>query len=189
MYHIKNDKRAQKSAQLIANAILDLAEQKPYKSITITDIEKASTVARSTFYRLFDNTADVLTYLCDSAFAELAALHAGQSEKGIQLTYQAGAYWMQHHKLLEIIVKAGYQHIFVESFTRHYPLFLANNLLELPPVQDKDSKYAVSIAVSIFASALLTWTETGKQETIEELTAIMAKVMGQLSKLFSHAQK
>ena len=43
---------------------------KDFSQITITDIERSSTVARSTFYRLFDNLVDVLSYQCDKVFDE-----------------------------------------------------------------------------------------------------------------------
>ena len=185
MYHIKEDKRSQKSARLITEAVLALAERKPYEEITITDIEKKSTVARSTFYRLFDNTTDVLTYICDCAFAELTALHTQNKVNRINLTYLAGTYWGKHHKTLEIIIRAGYKHIFVESFTRHYPQFLSTHELDLPPVYEKNSNYAISIAASLFSTSLLTWIETGQQESIEELCQIVYDVLNQMIKIFT----
>ena len=42
---------------------------KSFSAVTFTDLQKASGVGRSTIYRLFDTTADILAYGCDS-FAE-----------------------------------------------------------------------------------------------------------------------
>lgn len=60
MYHIKNDKRAQASTELICAGLLACMKEKPFARITITDVQRASTVSRSTFYRNFDCLEDVL---------------------------------------------------------------------------------------------------------------------------------
>lgn len=60
MYHIKNDKRAEKSAKLICDAMLQLISTKSFSEITVSDIQRVSSVSRSTFYRCFDCLADVL---------------------------------------------------------------------------------------------------------------------------------
>lgn len=54
MYHIKNDKRARASTELICAGLLACMKEKPFARITITDVQRASTVSRSTFYRNFD---------------------------------------------------------------------------------------------------------------------------------------
>ena len=65
MYHIKHDKRAQASTELICAGLLVCMKEKPFARITITDVQRASTVSRSTFYRNFDCLEDVLALLCD----------------------------------------------------------------------------------------------------------------------------
>ena len=73
MYHIKNDKRAQTSAELICAGLLACMREKPFARITITDVQRASTVSRSTFYRNFDGLEDVLALLCDRGFQTVFA--------------------------------------------------------------------------------------------------------------------
>lgn len=68
MYHIKNDKRCQKSAARIGEAFRTVLAGKQLSEITVTDIQKASGVGRSTFYRLFDNIDDVLLYVAEDEF-------------------------------------------------------------------------------------------------------------------------
>lgn len=188
MYHIRNDKRAKKSAELIADAVMKLASRKSYADITITDIEKASTVARSTFYRLFDNTTDVLAYLCDRTFDELTGIHALHLNEGIRsVMLLTGEYWMQHKRLLEVIDKAGYQNILMESFSRHYPLILSYCFPEADQIPSAGSEYAVSIAVSLISSSLLTWARTGQKESAEELSDIIVNILEKMTELFTEA--
>ncbi len=63
MYHISKDERAKKSAIKIGNGLLRCLKTKEFYQITVTDIQKTSNVGRATFYRLFDNITDVLSYL------------------------------------------------------------------------------------------------------------------------------
>ena len=60
MYHISKDKRALQSSELIYNGLLECIKKKPFDQISVSDLQKASGVARSTFYRAFDNISDVL---------------------------------------------------------------------------------------------------------------------------------
>jgi AcrR family transcriptional regulator len=55
MYHISNNRRAEKSAELIYQGLLTCLKHKNFDQVTITDLQKASGVARTTFYRAFDN--------------------------------------------------------------------------------------------------------------------------------------
>ena len=70
MYHIKNDKRCLRSAALIADALERLLDQKIFADISVSDLQRESGVGRSTFYRLFDNIDDVVTYLVDEKFKD-----------------------------------------------------------------------------------------------------------------------
>ena len=45
MYHISNDIRTQKSADLIANALNEYVLKKNFTEITVTDLQKASSVS------------------------------------------------------------------------------------------------------------------------------------------------
>ena len=79
MYHIKSDKRAQTSAQLIGDAMLELLKARAFDDISVSDIQRQSTVGRATFYRLFDNTVDVLSWLCNQIFDTMANRNASQT--------------------------------------------------------------------------------------------------------------
>ena len=65
MYHIANDIRAKKSADLIIQGLEECLQEKPLDKIKVIDIYNKTYVSRATFYRLFDNIYDVLSYQCD----------------------------------------------------------------------------------------------------------------------------
>ena len=65
MYHISDDPRAQASVKRICEALIDHTKAKPLSEITVSDLSRNFGISRTTFYRLFDNTVDVLEYACD----------------------------------------------------------------------------------------------------------------------------
>ena len=79
MYHIKNDRRCRRSADLIGSALKVLLAGKSLNDITVTDLQKVSGVGRSTFYRLFDNIDDVLLYEAEKRFSGLPDLYREMS--------------------------------------------------------------------------------------------------------------
>ena len=65
MYHIANDLRAKKSAELICQGLEECLKEMPLNKIHIVNIYKKCFVSRATFYRLFDTIEDVFAYECD----------------------------------------------------------------------------------------------------------------------------
>jgi len=68
MYHIGQDKRQLQSAGLICEGFTRLIQTRKYHGISITLIAQESRVGRATFYRLFDDKADVIVYLMEQVF-------------------------------------------------------------------------------------------------------------------------
>ncbi len=185
MYHIKEDKRAKKSAELIANAVMDLMERKDFDDITITDIEKKSSVARSTFYRLFDNTTDVLAYLCDRTFDAILNIHAQHLGKSMRdILIYTGEYWMENDLILRVIEKSGYQKILAESFARHLPETIEYSFHGQIEKLPETNEYSAPILVSIISSSLLTWVKTGRKETAEQLSDIIVSTLSGFTELY-----
>lgn len=185
MYHIKSDKRSQKSAQLITDAFLELTENKSFQDITITDIERESGVARSTFYRLFDNTVDVLSYRCDQVFQNLIEYHTTHIPEGMDSVMQsAGGYWMHNSPLLEAVYKSGHQDILIESFNRNYPKIMDAYHRPSKPDNAVYQDYYSSLLSSLISSSLLTWVKNGRKESPEELWEVLKNLIREMYQTF-----
>lgn len=170
MYHIKKDKRSQKSARIITDTVMEILKVKKFEDMTISDIEKKSYIARSTFYRLFDNTTDVLAYKCDQIFEELNAIHAHFSCKTLEeIMILTGEYWMQNAMILEVLSRSAYQNMLQESFERHFPKVVENFLGKEKKNSIACDPYLSALITSIISTSLLTWIKQGKKESSVEL--------------------
>ena len=179
MYHIKNDKRAQASSELICAGLLACMKEKPFARITITDVQHASTVSRSTFYCNFDCLEDVLALLCDrgfqAVFTEYNALPPEQ--RGI-LAKAVFQYWFCNSAVLEALVEIHRTDILFDSLRRSTGLIEA-----LQPLADDPAQfdYFVAIITSTMVGILTVWVEHGKTETEEQMVQKLAGAFAEMA--------
>lgn len=169
MYHIQKDIRAQKSAKLIGEGMLKCLEEKRFEEITVSDLQRASTVGRSTFYRLFDNPADVLAYLCDGIFEQAGREYAQLSKLTTdETTLRFIRIWMENKDLLKAIVDSGRTEFLHEAHMK----YLAPNDTFFPGTETMDPvqvEYLMSTLTSCIAAFLSVWIKNGGLETAEQL--------------------
>ena len=177
MYHIKSDKRAQVSAQLIGNAMMELLKVRNFDDISVSDIQRQSTVGRATFYRLFDNTVDVLSWLCNQIFDTMANRNASPTENMVESMASFIGAWMEHEVLLQAIIRSGHIEVIYELLYRR--MKEAEDLL-FPDLQLENGKadYLVSIASTAMIGGLSAWLKHGKTESAEQVFENIREVIG-----------
>lgn len=184
MYHISNDKRTIKSAELIGNGLLKCLEQKDFAEITVTDVQKASTVGRATFYRLFDNTADVLSYLCDGifeqaekAYKELNILSADET------TLEFIRIWMKNKTLLKAIVDSNRMDFIFRAHMK-YLTPSKEDFFRDSEMDEVQTTYLMTILTACTSAVLTAWLANGGKETAEQLQFRIKECFRTLGKVF-----
>ena len=167
MYHIKNDKRAKKSAKLICSALEKLMQNKEYKDITISDIQQISGVSRSTVYRNFDTTDDILRLMCDRGFDEIFS-----SRNGLYVSVNCFNYWYDNSSVLEALMKAGHVDYFAQAFNKH---LIESNLLRKHLSSEVEYHYFSSLLSYAMVGILTAWIERGRKETKRELMQLVIR--------------
>ncbi len=171
MYHIKEDKRAQKSAQLISEGLIRCMKQKEFRKITISDIQRESTVGRATFYRLFDNLYDVLYYQCECLAMEMEQTYGiGKHTEGKSFLEYSFHYWIRHHDFLEALFNCDRSDILQRVMLAHMNDF--KKLLRLNKVSERELEYFIPMATAMLSSTLITWVRNGMNENSDELFTI-----------------
>ena len=177
MYHIKSDKRSQASAQLIGNAMTELLKVRNFDDISVSDIQRQSTVGRATFYRLFDNTVDVLSWLCNQIFDTMTNRNASPTENMVESMIAFIGAWMEHEVLLQAIIRSGHIEVIYEMLYRR--MKEAGDML-FPDLQLENGKadYLVSIASTAMIGGLSAWLKHGKTESAEQVFENIREVIG-----------
>lgn len=146
MYHIKNDKRARASTELICAGLLACMKEKPFARITITD---------------------VLALLCDRGFqAVFSEYNALPPEQRGSLAKAVFQYWFRNSAVLEALVQIHRTDILFDSLRRSSGLIQA-----LQPMADDPAQfdYFVAIITSSMIGVLTVWVEHGKTETEDQM--------------------
>ncbi len=184
MYHIPEDKRAKKSAMLLADAILECLNHKEFTKISVSDLNKKSYVSRSTFYRLFDNTYDVLSFLCDNMYEEIFSKLNDMSFASVtDLMTAFNREIMSRNSLLDALAKNNMTDVLHSTHIKYFnfftPYFKDLNM----HFSKRESTCALSILSGALCSYIAWWIKNGKKETPEELTAIVSKCFYTISKV------
>lgn len=175
MYHISNDKRSRQSAEMIYQGLLFCLKHKSFDKITISDLQKASSVARTTFYRSFDNMSDILYWRCDLCFREaLSGFDENDFLDEKRLLKRYFNYWMNNSDILELLVNINRQDIIYSCHLNNAKL-LEQRFGTLPGLEDTDARYFMAIRTGITVSILKEWLDGGRKENVEELLIIIKK--------------
>lgn len=173
MHHIKNDKRTKTSAELIWKGLLKCLENKNFDNITISDLQKTTGVARTTFYRCFDNIRDILSWKCDKCFYEaLNYYDYNKNLNELRLAEHYFNYWLNNSDILELLIKINKLDIIYSSHFKTAEI-LKEKYGELENLNSRQNKYFIAIRTGLTISILTTWVHYGKKETIEDLLEII----------------
>lgn len=173
MYHIKKDKRSQKSAELIYEGLSHCMEVKTFDKITITDIQHASSVGRATFYRDFDNIKDVLYWQCDAHYQEVMNGYFLQSNGNFNpynfIKYFFD-YWISesNSNILEQIISIGYYDIIFSCHFKNSSI-IKNNEPKSRVDENDFFEYYLSTLIGGFIGLLVSWISNGKIFTADEI--------------------
>lgn len=184
MYHIANDKRAVKSAELVGNGMLKCLRTRNFEDITVTDVQKASTVGRATFYRLFDNTADVLSYLCDKVFEEASSAYRELSAPDAeQTTLTFIRIWMENKVLLKAIADSNRMDFIYRSHMK-YLAPVKDEFFGKNEMDETQTVYLMTMLTSCVSAFLTAWLANGANENAEQMHVRIKECFRTIGKVF-----
>ncbi len=189
MYHISNDKRAQKSAELIWQGMEHCLREKCFSKLRVSDINQRSYISRATFYRLFDSLQDVLVYACDQIYLQLA--EAVKSEEILSkqdFFLLLAKKWMEQDILIQTLVENNLTGILYETHMKNRS-FMKAIFLKDTALSEKESDYMVSLLANIIPAAMNTWYQHGKSESPAEVYQAVSQSLNIISKQLFAPQK
>lgn len=175
MYHIKNDKRAERSALLICNALFSLMDKKSYEEITISDIQQYTGVSRSTFYRNFDTMDDVLRLKCDLVFEDIFSRRTL-----LPLCVVCFEYWYDNNLVMEKIMRTGHINFITLALKERVE---KDSSLARKFSSDADLEYFSSMLSYAMVGFLATWIERGKKESKAQMLRHVVKALRALTSI------
>jgi AcrR family transcriptional regulator len=182
-----DDRRVQKTLQLLQNALMELMGEKGYDPITIQEILDRANVGRSTFYAHFENKDQLLQSVLvrlSEVFAERnQQLAEGKIEIGDRnnpnLPFKLLLFVQQNHLFFKALLgKPGesrpnrlvYDYLYREAY-HHLGLLIPGNKGEALQLEMVAHYY-----VSAFIGVLIWWLEKDLPYSAEELGQLLREL-------------
>lgn len=183
MYHIANDPRAKKSAALIAESVLTLSQETPADRVSIASIQRASSVSRSTFYRLFDTPVDVLLWQVDQLFDDFARqVPQKKNQKDILFSFFCSI--MEHADLLVALENCNRLDALAQCHRRYFQQM--GSVFSIPTDHaDGGQEYLIDIMSYLLPVAISTWIHRGQSDTPAEVYRYFWQSLRTIAKLDS----
>lgn len=148
-------------------------KKKNFEQITVTDVQKASGVARTTIYRCFDNLSDILYWQCDLGFKEaLCTANIKKASNESNLIYDYFSYWTKHSDILKLLIDINRQDIIYACHMSHAKI-LEQSYGSLPGMDEVNSRYFMAIRTGVTIGILKAWLDGEKKESVEDLMSII----------------
>ncbi len=164
MYHIPADERSKKSALKIYKSLRRILWTKSLNEISVTDIKNECGVSRATFYRLFDNLADVLEMQLEifmDEYKQEAPLHKDK------LLYFF-EFFDRHTYLIATLAEQN------DSVIR---TVIERNLTPSSMPATPDTDYELSLKIGMMTSILCKWVLREKKESPLQMAELTRKLL------------
>lgn len=170
MYHIKEDRRSQASAESIAGGLQECLKTMPLKSITVSDIHRASGVSRATFYRLFDTPDDVLHYQFDRMAQE-----AGEMVDPLKQLERTISQGMEYHEFIKALVDNRRFDLLYEYTEKSFRRLDMQHALFSDSMSKVEREYVLTNLSMAMVATLITWTRNGRRETAADVVEYLRR--------------
>lgn len=168
-----------RSKTALSQALLKLMLQKPFDTITVSEITAAAGLSRQTFYTNFSRREDILVYLLDGLTARLAAHFkaGGTPDSAFILDYFM--FWNHSSDFLMLLFKNGLDYLFDGCNRRFFEQAFP---LDAPPEQ---SRYIRSSLAGLTGALVHLWLSDGEGLCLDDLSAVAENLLE--GRIFQHS--
>ena len=141
-------------------------------------------VSRSTFYRLFDTTVDVLQYLCDKMFEDIVRYLNGTSySEPKEMMTAFNRELMAREAIVDAVVSSHRMDLLMNTHVKYSEAFPPYFTAYHKGLTQRERECVLSILTASLCAYLGLWAESGKRETPEELTDLVMKSFQMIARI------
>lgn len=173
MYTKSENQQSLQSKQMVTEALLTLMKQYSYQDITITQICQEAKVVRQTFYRNFEQKADIVDFYLESMLQTFVSEHIQMGEGEVYpALVRFYAFMYGYQDFLMLIEKNNLFHIMDRTITTKVPKFI-----HIPKVSERIKEprlniYVIGFISSTVCSILSLWVKNNFEDSIEMLAKL-----------------
>lgn len=160
--------------ECIVTALMQLLEEKPFSSITISELTERAGVSRMTYYRNYQVKEDIFEIYLEDVLVrykedvENLMLKGNYYDRDNMIHYFS--YLQKHQKFLECLMKNGFGHLILMTISKYV---MATWYQE---EDDMERYYILQAFAGTLFMLYLSWSENGMKETPEKMAEILQKI-------------
>lgn len=153
--------------ECIADSLLRLLRTKPLESITIREITELANVSRVTYYRNFTSKEDVIEFKLDKLMTDwIEQEKAVGATSACELAVRFFQFFYSIRDIVQTLLQAKLSLLVLNTLITHFGDILTQDC----------SEYYRQIFISFgLCGVILTWMDTGMQESPEEMGKIVTE--------------
>ncbi len=166
-----------KSAEKIVAALFALMRDKPYETISVTEICTAAGVGRKTFYRNFDGKDGMIAYRLDCIFSALAAqfdLAVAEPSKMLEFCY---AYLNEHRETDVLFLDAAVVPFVVEKIVGYIETAYDGTLYNSASFEPSLAEYYNTFIAVGLVSLICTWIENNYRQSVKSMVILTKRLL------------
>ncbi len=172
VYRLSGTKANKLTKECLQTALTCLMEEKPFETISVTELVRRSGVSRQSFYRNYHTKEDILVNMCRSMGEELtiAMLDGRYLADTHQWFYDLFLFMYENREAIEMMIKARARQEAREIFLPAlHEIFLA----------DSDEEYYQIIAYEGgINNIIVNWFEAGMKKDIPQMAKLCDALFG-----------
>ncbi|MGG5460504.1 TetR/AcrR family transcriptional regulator C-terminal domain-containing protein [Clostridium sp. B9] len=183
---MKSEAISKATKQLFANALKNKIKEKPIDKISVKEISEECRLNRRTFYRHFKDIYDLLEWICISELEDILKDSLDFEHWQVCL-YKLLNYFHDNKEISNSIIRLSNRkllEIFICNFSNTIILKVLNENNKDFNLSEKDEKFLCNFYSISFTGILIQWIENGMQESTEEITKSISKILkGSISRV------
>ncbi len=160
----------------LSAAFLDLLKQKPFLSITVTELVKKAGVARASFYRNFNTTGDVMDYFLDKTISSFLTIALPIIEDANERTWRdflfQYIYFLLNSESSYIQIRSDNMSVLFNGF-----ISKARERKNSMPKRPSFEIYTLAGKLSLINGILISWKENGMVEPVEVMVDFIYNII------------
>lgn len=170
--------------ECIATALIQLANQKPFSAITVSELTQRAGVSRMTFYRNYASKEDVFkSYLEDLTAAYREEIHRNNPPETFgeyEILCHCFRYFEIYQDFISCLLHIGMGELLLDALSSH--------LMESyyhEEAEDSGLYYALQAYAGALYNIYITWLKNGMKESAETMAGIVCRLVSAQKKQIS----
>jgi AcrR family transcriptional regulator len=168
---------AERSKKWLCDAMIALLYEKPYSSISITELCEKAGLVRKTFYRHFQSKDAVIKATNDIMFEQFMENIRSRNIGDAQLSLTYFQYWEQHKRFLELLIDNQLFYLLNDQYVLYLKVMEDLIGVKMQGESEVAKEYMMSILAGGLWTVLRKWILRDCQESPEEMARIVNSLL------------